>query len=130
MDKLFGPKSMLFLKNIKNVKNNFSKLTNLDKLFNFEEEYARWNKRISDSKKQTNELSNREIIIKSELEKLEKRPNEIAQNKKEIDSKIIVLEFERKAKEARESGAQFKTMYKNYNSYQRKKKKKTVWRYK
>ena len=34
---------------------------------------------------------------------------------KEIDSKIIVLEFERKAREARESGAQFKTMYKNYN---------------
>ena len=42
---------------------------------------------------------------------------------KEIDSKIIVLEFERKAKEARESGAQFKTNYKNYNHYRRGKKK-------
>ena len=75
----------------KNIKNNFSKLTNLDKLFNFEEEYGRWNKRINDSKKQNEELRNREIIIKSGLEKLEKRPNEIAKNKKEIDSKINIL---------------------------------------
>ena len=73
---------------IKNVKNNFSNLTNLDKLFNFEEEYTKWNRRIIDSKKQIEELCNREKIIKSEFEKLEKRPNEITENKKAIDIKI------------------------------------------
>ena len=73
---------------IKNVKNNFSNLTNLDKLFNFEEEYTKWNRRIIDSKKQIEELCNREKIIKSEFEKLEKRPNEITENKKAIDIKV------------------------------------------
>ena len=75
----------------KNVKNNFSQLTNLDKLFNFEEEYAKWNKRIVDSKKHIEQLCDREKIIKDEVEKLEKKPNEIMQNKKEIDTKINIL---------------------------------------
>ena len=37
-----------------------------------------------------------------------------------IDSKVIVLEFARTVKEARESGSQFKTIYKNnFNPYKR-----------
>ena len=33
------------------IKNNFSKLTNLDKIFDFEEEHSKWSKRIDDAKK-------------------------------------------------------------------------------
>ena len=44
-------------------------------------------------------------------------------NDVEIDSKIIVLEFKRKAEEARESGNQYKTNYRNNNQYRKGKKK-------
>jgi len=76
----------------KNIKVNFSSLTNLDKLFNFEEEYNQWTKRINDSVKQNQELLNRKIIIEDEIKKLEIKPAEINQNIGDLDKKVNVIE--------------------------------------
>jgi len=76
----------------KSIKVNFSSLTNLDKLFNFEEEYNQWTKRINDSVKQNQELLNRKIIIEDEIKKLEIKPAEINQNIGDLDKKVNVIE--------------------------------------
>ena len=72
----------------KNVKDDFSNLTNLNKLFNFEEEYNQWNKRINDIQKQIDELLKREKIIKEEIKKLEEKPSFIEQKIQDLDAKI------------------------------------------
>jgi len=55
------------------IKNNFSKLTNLDKIFDFEEEYAKWSKRIDDTKKHLEKLVKREKFTNNELKNLENK---------------------------------------------------------
>tara|TARA_B100000029_G_scaffold516590_1_gene631514 strand:- start:3715 stop:6168 length:2454 start_codon:yes stop_codon:yes gene_type:complete len=70
------------------IKNNFSKLTNLDKIFDFEEEHLKWTKRIEDSKKHLNNLSEREKITKEELENLKIKPEEIIKKNEVIEQKI------------------------------------------
>ena len=76
------------------IKNNFSKLTNLDKIFDFEEEHAKWSKRIDDAKKHLEELIEREKFTNSELKNLENKPEEISKKNAELDVKINQLEKE------------------------------------
>ena len=76
------------------IKNNFSKLTNLDKIFDFEEEHAKWSKRIEETKKHLEELVEREIFTNKELDNLENKPDEISKNNIEIESKISSLDNE------------------------------------
>ena len=77
-----------------NIKNNFSKLTNLDKIFDFEEEHAKWSKRIDDAKKHLEELVEREKFTNNELINLENKPEEINKRNVELDAKINQLEKE------------------------------------
>ena len=77
---------------IKDIKNNFSKLTNLDKIFDFEEEHSKWSKRIEDAKKHMNELQEREKFTDNELLILEKKPEEINNKNKDIEAKIALLD--------------------------------------
>ena len=76
------------------IKNNFSKLTNLDKIFDFEEEHAKWSKRIDDAKKHLEELAEREKFTNNELINLENKPEEINKKNIELDVKINQLEKE------------------------------------
>ena len=76
------------------IKNNFSKLTNLDKIFDFEEEHAKWSKRIDDAKKHLGELGEREKFTNNELINLENKPEEINKKNIELDVKINQLEKE------------------------------------
>jgi len=76
------------------IKNNFSKLTNLDKIFDFEEEHAKWSKRIDDAKKHLEELVEREKFTNNELINLENKPEEINKRNVELDAKINQLEKE------------------------------------
>jgi len=76
------------------IKNNFSKLTNLDKIFDFEEEHAKWSKRIDDAKKHLEELGEREKFTNNELINLENKPEEINKKNIELDVKINQLEKE------------------------------------
>ena len=73
------------------IKNNFSKLTNLDKIFDFEEEHAKWSKRIDDAKKHLEELVEREKFTNNELTNLENKPKEINKKNVELDVKINQL---------------------------------------
>jgi len=77
-----------------NIKNNFSKLTNLDKIFDFEEEHAKWSKRIEEAKKHLEELVEREKFTNNELINLENKPKEINKKNAELDIKINELEKE------------------------------------
>ena len=77
-----------------NIKNNFSKLTNLDKIFDFEEEHAKWSKRIDDAKKHLEELVEREKFTNNELINLEAKPEELNKRNIELDIKINQLEKE------------------------------------
>ena len=77
-----------------NIKNNFSKLTNLDKIFDFEEEHAKWSKRIEEAKKHLEELVEREKFTNNELINLENKPKEINKKNVELDIKINELEKE------------------------------------
>ena len=74
------------------IKNNFSKLTNLDKIFDFEEEHAKWTKRIAESKKHMNQLLEREKFTNNELANLENRPEEINKKNEDIELKISSLD--------------------------------------
>ena len=74
------------------IKNNFSKLTNLDKIFDFEEEYAKWSKRIDDTKKHLEKLVKREKFTNNELKNLENKPEEISKKNVEIETKINSLD--------------------------------------
>tara|TARA_B100001123_G_scaffold398674_1_gene482945 strand:- start:1802 stop:4255 length:2454 start_codon:yes stop_codon:yes gene_type:complete len=74
------------------IKNNFSKLTNLDKIFDFEEEHAKWSKRIEDTKKHMNDLMEREKFTNNELENLKNKPEEIKKKNSNLESKIILLD--------------------------------------
>tara|TARA_Y100000590_G_scaffold454132_1_gene600389 strand:- start:1532 stop:3985 length:2454 start_codon:yes stop_codon:yes gene_type:complete len=74
------------------IKNNFSKLTNLDKIFDFEEEHAKWSKRINESKKHLNDLVEREKIINNELNNLKSKPDEINKRISLIDEKVSLLD--------------------------------------
>jgi len=76
------------------IKNNFSKLTNLDKIFDFEEEHAKWSKRIDDAKKHLEELVEREKFTNNELVNLKNKPEEINKKNVELDVKINQLEKE------------------------------------
>ena len=76
------------------IKNNFSKLTNLDKIFDFEEEHAKWSKRIDDAKKHLEELVEREKFTNNELINLEAKPDELNKRNIELDIKINQLEKE------------------------------------
>ena len=76
------------------IKNNFSKLTNLDKIFDFEEEHAKWSKRIGDAKKHLEELVEREKFTNNELVNLKNKPEEINKKNVELDVKINQLEKE------------------------------------
>ena len=76
------------------IKNNFSKLTNLDKIFDFEEEHAKWSKRIDDAKKHLEELVEREKFTNNELINLEAKPEELNKRNIELDIKINQLEKE------------------------------------
>jgi len=76
------------------IKNNFSKLTNLDKIFDFEEEHAKWSKRIDDAKKHLEELVEREKFTNNELVNLKNKPEEINKKNVELDLKINQLEKE------------------------------------
>jgi len=76
------------------IKNNFSKLTNLDKIFDFEEEHAKWSKRIDDAKKHLEELVEREKFTNNELKNLENKPEEINKKNVELDVRINQLEKE------------------------------------
>ena len=76
------------------IKNNFSKLTNLDKIFDFEEEHAKWSKRIDEAKKHLGELVEREKFTNNELVNLKNKPNEINNKNVELDLKINKLEKE------------------------------------
>ena len=76
------------------IKNNFSKLTNLDKIFDFEEEHAKWSKRIDDAKKHLKELVEREKFTNNELVNLKNKPEEINKKNVELDVKINQLEKE------------------------------------
>ena len=73
------------------IKNNFSKLTNLDKIFDFEEEHKKWSKRIDDTKKHLEKLVEREKFTNNELKNLENKPEEINKNNVDIESKINSL---------------------------------------
>ena len=77
-----------------NIKNNFSKLTNLDKIFDFEEEHAKWSKRIDDAKKHLEELGEREKFTNNELINLKNKPEEINKKNIGLDVKINQLEKE------------------------------------
>ena len=76
------------------IKNNFSKLTNLDKIFDFEEEHSKWSKRIDDAKKHLEELVEREKFTNNELVNLKNKPEEINKKNVELDVKINQLEKE------------------------------------
>ena len=76
------------------IKNNFSKLTNLDKIFDFEEEHAKWSKRIDEAKKHLGELVEREKFTNNELVNLKNKPDEINNKNVELDLKINKLEKE------------------------------------
>ena len=76
------------------IKNNFSKLTNIDKIFDFEEEHAKWSKRIDETKKHLEELVEREKFTNNELINLENKPEEINKKNIELDVKINQLEKE------------------------------------